>query len=189
MQVNGAASGGNDKSDKDAVSGECAFPPIPRALEYLIEPAIRYGRKYPFDADVEWFLANSGESAFKTLATLAERARISGDYAHLTRWLHDVGDAVECIVDKCYPYTIDISERRREELLRLINEADDPPGMAERWRETRLRRSAEANDRSEIAECRKEMRMRLLSEANDQMHHMDIYFLFGLMDACDLKFE
>jgi len=30
---------------------------------------------------------------------------------------------------------------------------------------------------------------RLLTEANDKVDHMDIYFLFGLMDACDMKFE
>jgi hypothetical protein len=49
-------------------------------LEYLVKPAIQYGRKYRFDADVQWFLENARESESENLAILAERARLSGDY-------------------------------------------------------------------------------------------------------------
>jgi hypothetical protein len=183
-----------DRSDDDVVGDEPdsppmpdEFPPIPDELEYLVEPGIHYGRKYQFDDDVQWFLENAEESDFETLAALAERARLSGDYPRFLQWSYEVDDVWDRVVDERYPYTIDISERRKE-LLRLINEANDPPDIAERWREKRLRQLAEANDDSDIAERRRKMRMRQLTEANDKVHHMDIYSLFGLMDACDMKF-
>lgn len=157
---------------------------MPKELEYLVEPAIEYGRKYQFDDAVQWFLENAEESDFETLAALAERARLSADYPRLMEWLNEVGDVLDRIVDERYPYTIDISEQLRKELLPLIS-----PDVAERWREKGLRQLAEASDRSDLAERRSEMRSRQLTEANDRVHHMDIYFLFGLMDACDMKFE
>lgn len=188
MQAGDDSSGLGEGAECDRVRDMPDLPPIPEELAYLIEPAIRYGRKYQFDNDVQGFLENAEESNIELLAALAERAQLSGDYTRLIQWSHDVDDVSDSIVDKQYPYPIDTSAHRNE-LLRLINEANDPPGMSDRWREKRLRQLAEANDRSEIAERRKEMRMRLLAEANDRVHHMDIYFLFGLMDACDMEFE
>jgi hypothetical protein len=188
MQTDDDAGSLRDGSCDGVVHDRPAWPPVPTELAYLIEPAIDYGRKYRFDNDVQWFLENAAECDFRLLAALAERARICGDYIRLMQWLHDVDDVSDRIVDEHYPYAIDISGRR-DELLRLINEANDPPGMAERWREKRLLALVEADDRSDVAERRKEMRMRLLAESNDKVHHMDVYFLFGLMDACDMKFE
>lgn len=161
-----------------------SWPPIPVELEYLIEPAIHYGRKYQFSGAIDGFLGNAEESTFETLAGLAERVRLSTDYSRFLQWSNEVDDVVDYMVDDRYPYTIDISEHQRKDYLRLIN-----PDMAERMKEKALRRFAEANDRSDAAERRKEMRGRLLCEANDQVHHMDIYFLFGLLDAYDMEYE
>lgn len=177
-----------NQSDTTLHPDEPTFPPAPEQLQYLIVPAIHYGRKYRFDDAVQWLVENVGESDLETLAALAERARLSDDYRRFLEWSNEVDDIVERIVDECYPYTID-TFKSRNALLQLINEADDPPGMAERCREKRLRRLAEANDTSDVAECRKEARMRLASAANDKVHDMDVYFLFALLDACDMKFE
>lgn len=171
-----------DNSPADRPNG--GLPPIPEELEYLVEPGIQYGKKYHFDDAVQWFLENADESDFETLAALAERARLAGDYQRFLKWSEEVDDVLERIVDERYPYTIDLSEQQREEYLRLIN-----PSLAEHLREKGVRLLAETNDRSEVAERRREMRGRQLTEANDQVHHMDIYFLFGLMDACDMKFQ
>jgi hypothetical protein len=179
---------GSNSRDDHVHNVELNLPLIPEELAYLVEPAIHYGRKYKFDNDIQWFLENAEESDFETLATLAERARFSGDYSRLRQWSYEVDDVLDRIVDERYPYMIDISECR-EELLSLINEAIDPPDVAERRREKRLRQLAEASDQTPLADRRREMRMGLLTVANDRVHHMDIYFLFGLMDACNMKFE
>lgn len=184
MQASDDSFGVGKWSDDDFDGYEINVSRMPDELEYLIEPAIRYGRKYQFDDAVQWFLENAEELDLETLAALAERARLSSDYPRLMQWSNEVDDVVDRIVDERYPYTIDISEQQRKDFLRLIN-----PDVAERWREKAVRDSAEAGDHSDIAEQRKEMRGRLLTEANDRVHHMDIYFLFCLMDACDMKFE
>jgi hypothetical protein len=88
------------------------------------------------------------------------------------------------MVDEFYPYTAHLSDRQRKRFLQLVN-----PDVPEHQRERAVRQIAEANDRSDIAQRRREMRSRQLSVANDKVHHMDIYFLFGLMDACDMGFE
>jgi hypothetical protein len=179
----------NCSDDTSNSRDDIEYPPLPEELEYLLEPAIRYGRQYKFDDQVQWFLENASESDIETLAALAERARLSGSYACYRQWSYEVDDAINRVVDTCYPYTVDISAERRKEFLRLINEAVDPPEIAERRREKRLRMIAEASDRSEIAKHRRDMRGRSITESNDLLHHMDIYFLFGLMDACDMEFE
>lgn len=196
MQAGDNPGSADDSWGKDVVRGERElapmlheFPAIPQELEYLIEPAIHYGKKYRFDDAIQLFLKNAEELDFETLAALAERARLFSDYPRLMKWMNGIGDVLDRIVDERYPYTIDISEQQRRELLRLINEANDPPDVAERRREKRLRQLAEANDRSDIAACRRKMSMQLLEEANEKIHHMDIYFLFGLMDACNMTFE
>jgi hypothetical protein len=183
MQPHDNSEGLGDRPHDDLRAGDADFPPIPEELEYLIEPGIHYGRKYEFDDAVQWFLENAEESDFETLAALAERARLSGDYLRLMQWMDEVDDVLDRIVDERYPYTIHISEQQRKQFLRHIN-----PDLPERRREKALRRVAEAHDESEIADRRREMSSRLLSEANDKVHHMDIYFLFGLMDACEFKF-
>lgn len=183
MQAGDNPGSPGDRSHGDLGRDEPHFPPVPKDLEYLVEPAIQYG-KYQFDDDVQWFLENAEESDFETLAALAERARLSGDYPRYLQWSNEVDDVVERIVDERYPYTIDISEQQRKDFLRLFG-----PGIAEHRKEKCVRRSAEANDRSELAERRKEMRMRLDTQADDKLHGMDIYLLFGLMDACDLTFD
>ena len=168
---------------------EIAFPPLPEELEYLLEPGIHYGRKYQFDDAVQWFVDNAEESDFDALAALAERARLAGDYRRFQEWWYEVDEVLERIVDEHYPYTVQVPPERRPQLLRLINEAGDRPEVAERLREKRLRSSIEAEDESDLAERRRKMRMRLIGEINDKVHHMDIHFLFGLMDACDMDFE
>ncbi len=173
-----------DRSDDDSRHEEPHFPPVPKELAYLVEPAIQYGRKYQFDDAIQWFLENAEESDFETLAALAERARLTGDYPRFLQWSDEVGDVSERIVDERYPYSIDISAQQRKDFLRLIN-----PDISEQRKQKCVREQAEASDRSKVAERRREERMRLLTEANDKVHHMDIYFLFGLMDACDMTFE
>jgi len=128
-------------SDDNVVRNEPEFPPIPKELEYLIEPGTYYGRKYRFDNDVQWFIENADESDFETLAALAERARLSGDYVRLMEWMDEVRDVVERMVDERYPYRLVISEQQRKEFLRLMN-----PDMPERQREKCVRQSAEANE-------------------------------------------
>ena len=98
--------------------------------------------------------------------------------------MDDVGNVLDRVVDERYPYTIDISERQRKDFLRLVN-----PSVEEHARVKGVRQLVESNDSSELANRRREMSGRLLAEANDTVHHMDIYFLFCLMDACDLGFE
>lgn len=184
MQANGSPGGAGDKLDRALARDGLDFPHIPKELEYLVEPAISYGRKYQFDDTIQWFLENAAESDFETLAALAERTRLSGDYSRFLQWSDEVDDVLDRLVDERYPYTINVSEQQRKDFLQLIN-----PDMAERLREKRVRQLVEADDRSEVAERRKTMRARQLTEANDRVHHMDIYFLFGLMDACDMAFE
>lgn len=168
---------------------EVAFPPLPEALEYLVEPAIHYGRKYKFDDAIQRFIENPEESDFEALAALAARARLSGDYRRFTEWWYEVDEVHERTVDERYPYTVEVPPERRPQLLRLINEAGDRPEVAARLRERRLRSFIEAEDDSDLAQRRRTMRMRLIGEINDKAHHMDIHFLFYLMDACDMEFE
>jgi hypothetical protein len=52
-----------------------------------------------------------------------------------------------------------------------------------------LRSIIEAEDDSDVVQRRREMRMRLIDEINDKVHHMDIHFLFGVMDACGMELE
>ena len=189
MEAGNTSGSVGDTPDKDSWRGELDWPSIPEELEYLVEPGIRYGRRYEFDDDVQWFVENAEESDLETLAALAERARLSGDYRRFMEWSYVVYDVSDRLVDERYPYTVEVSEKERKELLPLINEDFDRPEVAERWREKRLRGFIEAADRSELAERRREMRSRLGTEANDKVHDMDIYFLFGLMDACDMEFE
>lgn len=166
------------------------LPPIPHELEYLVEPGIHYGRRYQFDDAIQWFLENAEESEFDALAALAERVRLSGHFPVFDRWSSDVNDVVDRILDERHPYTVrTISKREKDSLLRLINVANDPPDVAHRRREKGLRAFLEANDDSDAAKRRREASGRLLMEANDAVHHMDIYFLFGLMSACDMEFE
>ena len=179
----------DDRSGDDLGRNEPDFPPLLEDLEYLLEPGIRYGAKYQFGEDIEWFLENAPESDFETLATLAEKVRLAGDYGRYLEWAFELGDAVECIVDERYPYTVEISEEEREELLPMICVAGDSPDIAKRRIERCLRRSVESRDDSEIARRRKELRDRLNVVASDRTHDMDIHFLFGLMDACDMKFD
>jgi hypothetical protein len=40
-----------------------------------------------------------------------------------------------------------------------------------------------------VAKQRQEFYEQVLRETNNRFHHMDIFFLFGLIDACDMKFE
>ena len=169
--------------------GEIAFPPLPEELDYLLEPGIHYGRKYQFYEDAQSFAENAEESELEALAAIAERARLSGDYRRFSEWWYEVRDVQERIVDEHYPYTVHVPPERRPQLLRLINEAEDRPEVAERLRERRLRSFIEAEDESDLAERRRKMRMRLVGEIDDKVHHMDIHFLFGLMDACDMEFE
>ncbi len=183
MEPHDNSDGLGDRPDDNLSAGDADFPPIPEELEYLLEPGIHYGRNYKFDDAVQWFLENAEESDFETLAALAEHARLSGDYHRFSQWWYEVDDAVERIVDERYPYTIEISKQQRKQYLRMIG----PDLPEDRW-EKAVRSTAEANDDSEIADRRREMRSRLDSEANDKVHHMDIHFLFGLMDACDFKF-
>ena len=184
MHVDDNPGSPGDKSDCDLGHDEPVIPPIPEELEYLIDPAIEYGRKYQFDDAVQWFLENAEESAFETLAAIAERARIYGHYARFLQWADEVDDVCDRIVDERYPHTIDISEQEQKEFSEWIN-----PDIPERRWEKLLRQTVETNDRSDIAKQRREMRTRLTTEADDSVHHMDVYFLFGLMDACDMKFE
>jgi hypothetical protein len=173
----------------DLLGDEIAFPPLPEELEYLLEPGIDYGRKYRFDDAVQWFVENAEESHFDALAAVAERARLSDDYRRFQEWWYEIDEVLERIVDDRYPYTVLVPPERRPQLLRLINEAGDRPEIAERLREGRLRSFIEAEDDSDLVQRRREMRMRLIGEINDKVHHMDIHFLFGLMDACDMEFE
>lgn len=178
-----------DTPGDSLLGDDIAFPPLPEELEYLLEPGIHYGRKYKFDDAVQWFVENAEESDFEALAALAERARLSGDYRRFSEWWYEVNGVHERIVDERYPYTVHVPPERRPQLLRLINEAGDRPEVAARLRERRLRSFIEAEDDSELVQRRREMRMRLIGEINDKVHHMDIHFLFGLMDACDMEFE
>jgi len=184
MQAGDNCGSPGDRSDGDLGQDEPDFPPIPEELKYLVEPAIQYGRRYQFDDAVKRFLENAEESDFEIFAALAERARLSCDYPRFLQWSDEVDEVVDRIVDDRYPYTMDISEQQRKDFLRLIN-----PDMVDRFREGRLRQFLEVDDHSEVAERRRDMRARKLTEANDKVHHMDIYFLFGLMDACDMAFE
>jgi len=43
--------------------------------------------------------------------------------------------------------------------------------------------------KSGISENCHNLEGKLIEEANRRCGHMDLYFLFGLMDACDLRFE
>jgi hypothetical protein len=176
-------------SGKYLLSDEIVLPSLPKELEYLNEPGIHYGRKYEFDDDVQWFVENADESDLEVLAGLAERVRFSGDYQRFLDWSYEVDEALDRLVDERYPHVVTVASSDRPGLLRLINETAEPPEVAERRRERRLRGLVEARDTSEIAKQRREMRSSLLSAANEKVHHMDIYFLFGLMDACDMKFE
>lgn len=141
---------GNVKINEN--TGEPDLPPMPPELEYLLEPGIHYGRKYQFDDAMQRFLENAEESEFETLASLAERARLGGDYRRLLEWWRDINDVSDYILEKRYPKAI-------------------------------------AAQQPEIAKERDEFELGQLGEVNDTLHHMDIYHLFGLMDACDLDFE
>jgi hypothetical protein len=163
---------------------EPSLPPVPEELEYLLESAIRYGREYKFDDGVQRFLQNGRESDFENLAALAEHARLSEDYLRLMNWMDEVDDVVERIVDTRIPYSVVVSDERRRQYLKLVN-----PNLPANRREKCVRESAEADDPSPLAKRRSDLRDRLLIEANDIVHHMDLYFLFGLMDACDMTFE
>jgi hypothetical protein len=184
MEISNNSDSLDDRTDNVVDRDVFDLPPIPDELEYLVEPGIHYGRKYQFDNDVQCFLENAEESDLESLATLAERVRLSGDYPHFLQWSREVDYVLEHIVDQRYPYKIEISEQQRNVYLRLVN-----PDLAERWKDKCVRHSAEANDNSDLAERRRAMRMHLLTKANDKVHHMDIYYIFGLMDACDMEFE
>ena len=81
----------NNTNESDTLE----YPAMPVELEYLIEPGIRYGRAYHFDNDVDWFLENAEESDFDHLATLAERARLAGDYPRLIQWMREISNVSE----------------------------------------------------------------------------------------------
>jgi hypothetical protein len=186
---------GNDPDSRGYAPGngligdEIALPPLHAELEYLIEPGIEFGRKYQFYEDAQSFAENGEESELETLATIGERARLSGDYRRFQEWWYEIDEVLEQIVDERYPYTVHVPPERRPKLLRLINEADDRPEVAARLRERRLRSIIEAEDDSDVVQRRREMRMRLIDEINDKVHHMDIHFLFGVMDACGMELE
>ncbi|MDZ7615531.1 MAG: hypothetical protein U1E05_00915 [Patescibacteria group bacterium] len=163
--------------------GELDYPAIPQDLEYLIAPAAHYGREYQFSDTVQWFLENAEDSDVATLATLAERARLASDYPRVMEWMDEVDDVLEAVIDQRQPYRIRVSEEQRKDYLSLVN-----PALSERQKQRAIRMSAEAADRSDTVTRRREMRGRLVEEANNRVHHMDVYFLFGLMDACDLDF-
>lgn len=184
MHAGGGRDHGSDSADNYIARDHLAFPPVPKDLEYLLTPAILLGRKYRFDNDVQRFAESAEESDMETLSSLAERARLAGDYARVLQWSDEIAEIVEIALDKRFPYTITISDERKTEFLQLIN-----PGIPDDQKERAVRESIEAEDDSDAAQVRRKMRLRLLKDANDQVHHMDIYFLFGLMDACDLRFE
>lgn len=177
-----------DAPGESLLGDEIAFPPLPEELEYLLEPAIRYGRKYQFFGDAQRFAEKAEESELEALAAIAERARLSSDYQRFSEWWYEVDEIQERIVDERYPYTVHVPPERRQELLGLINEAADRPEVAERLRERRLRSFIEAEDYSDLAKRRAEMRMRLIGEINNKVHDMDIHFLFGVMVACEMDF-
>jgi len=170
--------------------GEIRLPPIPGELEYLIEPAITWGRHYQTDDAVQRLLEEADESRVETLARLAERARLHDHYDRLSEWCYDVDDEIERIVDHMWPYIPEeLSEERRAELMPLINVTNAPSERVEQWIEKRLRRVAEDQDQSDVARERQQLRGELTIRANKDVHYMDIYFLFGLMDACDMPYE
>ena len=86
MHANDKTYSSNDHTNIDAAHNEYIFPLIPNELKYLIEPDIHFGKNYQFDGAVQWFVENAEESKFETLAALAERVRLSGDYPYMLRW-------------------------------------------------------------------------------------------------------
>lgn len=71
-------------------TGSFAF--LPHELDYLIEPAMKYG-VHQFDADVDSFLARATDSELEELARVVEHVR-----------LNDHDDLIGCFLDD-YPIT------------------------------------------------------------------------------------
>lgn len=107
--------------------------------------------------------------------------RDEGDCGRYDDWYGEVLDAVERIVDERYPYQ-HVAQPSDESIVL-------GPHIPERSREQRLRLFADEDDSSELAERRRGLRQALREKAHEQVHDMDIYFLFGLMDACDMQLE
>src|SRR5688500_6049991 len=65
-----------------------SFVHLPKELDYLVEPAMKYGR-YQFDDDVEFFLNNASETDLDDLAGVAERVRLNHHGDLIGRFLDD----------------------------------------------------------------------------------------------------
>jgi hypothetical protein len=176
-----------DAFDGDSASklGPAAdlLPRIPHEIAYLLEPAIRF-EKYQFADQVQEFIEGDNDADFEELASLAERARLAGDYEKVNSWIDTVDDVIDRIIDHRFPYAPSISQEQRLEALSLIN-----PEISEKAKERAIRIDVELNDSTPVAIARREARRKLQSEANEIVRDFDVYMLFGLFGALDLEFE
>jgi hypothetical protein len=174
-------------SDGDSASklGPAAdlLPLIPHEIAYLLEPAIRF-EKYQFAEQIQEFIEGDNEADFEELASLAERARLAGDYEKVNSWMDAVNEVVDRIIDDRFPYAPSISPEQRQDALSLVN-----PELSEKAKERAIRIDVELNDSTPVAITRREARRKIQCEASEIVHDMDVYMLFVLFSALDLRFE
>lgn len=64
---------------------------LPEDLEYLVGPALHFGERYCDELRMLRFVKEASRSECDTLAALAERVRIKGDWPRILAWLNEVG--------------------------------------------------------------------------------------------------